>query len=184
MKNSTITLLSIGLSLILAIGILIAVVAGFLYMGAMAWESGWARGDSLEGHDGYTYCIMHETGIGQDPHTKLIRTKNIKDENSYEDLGSVNAESSWLTVIRSTKISKGGHTIIYITSNNKAFAVSYNNYVPFIFDPENEVFYEGDDATMSPFILIENEDSDLYDPDVIRVIWRTVTDLSGWPASD
>ena len=71
MKTSAVILLSV----IVFIGILLAGFAGLVYLGAKMWEGGWVKVDSITGPDGYTYCIFHETGIMQDPYTKLIRTK-------------------------------------------------------------------------------------------------------------
>jgi hypothetical protein len=180
MKSSTITLIAILLGAILSIGILWAGYAGLVVIGSKMWEKGWIKGDSIQGPDGYTYCIMYETGIGQDPKTKLIRTKDIEQEESYEDLGSVNAVSSRLTVIRPVDAAYGDETRLYLISNNIVYAVVYHNRTAFIYDIANHQFYAHDNNMMSPFILIEKDDVELYKPDIAWAIWRAVKDYESY----
>ncbi len=171
MKTINVVLLSI----IISIGILLAGYAGLMYLGAKMWESGWVRGDSIEGPDGYTYCLMLETGLMQDPHTKLIRTKDIKNEDTYEVLGSTNDESSWLPVIRPLNSPKVEGDMRYLPTNNVVYGVSHYNKVYFIYDIDNDQYYEGyESGEMSPFILIEHEDTKLYKPDIFPVLMRVV----------
>lgn len=154
--------------------ILMAGFTGLLYIGVKAWEQGWARGDSIEGPDGYTYCIMHETGMMQDPGDKLIRTKDLEAEESYEELGQKSTTSSWLAIIRPDNVKPRQ---LYITSKNLVVAVSYKNKACFAYDIDDNRFYGYDEIDkMSPFLLVKKE-TKLYEPDVFAVIMRVVEDV-------
>ena len=147
-----------------------------MYLGSKMWERGWIRGDeSIVASDDYTYCLMYETGLGQDPYTKLIRTKNIKDEDSYEDLGSTNEVSSWLPVIRPSNPPKAKENLFYLPINNVIYGVSYYNKVCFVYDIDKGQYYEGyEEGEMSPFILIEDGNAKLYKPDIFPVLYRVI----------
>lgn len=165
------------LSAMIAMGIVLLCWGGLVYLGSKAWERSWVKVESIEGPNGYTYCLMHETGIGQDPHTKLSRTKTPEDENSYKDIGIVNEASSWLTVIRPVAYARRIKTRLRITSNNMIFIACYDlgDHISFVYDIDPNQFYEEpENNKMSPFILIDGEDAELYESDVAWVISRVL----------
>ncbi len=174
MKNSTIRLASIVLWSLLSVGILLAAGAGFLYSLETMWEGGWGKGEAIEGPDGYTYCVMYEDGLMQDPKTKLIRTKNIWDDKSFEDLGQTNTTSSFMTVVRPDTSSLKRKGSLYLASNGNVFMIGSFDNIAFVYDIENEQFYEEyGDAEFSPFILLE-EKGELTESDVIWLIFLVV----------
>lgn len=158
------------LGIVVFVTILMVAFACLMYVGAKAWEIHWVKGDSIEGPEGYTYCIMHETGLMQDPGEKLIRTKSIEDDAFYEELGQTIMEHSFLKVIRPSDIPKPGNYKLYLTSNNMLFANAYQRKVPFVYDIGHHQFYdEYGNREVSPFILLDGK-SVLYKPDVFWVI--------------
>lgn len=176
MRAYKIVLLGVLLSVLLLIGNALLVYAGLMYIGDKMFEGGWEAGNPITGPDGYTYCLMYETGLMQDPKTKLIRTKNLKDEHSYEDLGTANTVSSWLRVVRSTDAPLSGNNKFYCTSNKIIVARGHFKKVAFAYDINHNQFYdEHGDNEVSPFLLLD-ENSSLYKPDVFWVIFLVVED--------
>lgn len=171
--------IAFGIVLVCAVGFL----AGIMYLGSKAWERSWAKVQVIQGPDGYTYCLMHETGLGQDPHTKLSRTKTPEDESSYEDLGQVNETSSRLPVIRPVALARRTNKRLHITAGNKIFINCYDlgNHVPFVYDIGTNQFYEDHvNNQVPPFILIDGAEVRLYEPDVAAVVERVREDFESY----
>lgn len=178
-------------SVVIGLAGFIIFIAGYLYFTAKAWEGGWYEGDSIKGPEGYTYCIMYEDGLMQDPDTKLIRTKDHGNEDIYEDLGIIPdffsefyLKSGRIAVIRPARVAEKGETRLFMISDNLLFAVDRNNLMAFTYDIAGQQFYDTVNYEMSPFILIEKADTKLCKPDYVLVILRAIIHRGKYPSQE
>ncbi len=172
-----IVLVIIMLSLFFSL-LLLSPVFFLIYLGTRGWEPTWLKGDTITGPDGYTYCLLHESGLMQDPSVKLIRTKDIKAEDTFEELGQNCLEFSWLSIIRPANRVKDNQSQLYMTSTNTIVAIPYFNKAVFAYSiNENHCYGSGEIDTQSPFMLIE-KDTPLYEPDIFALI---LCAAKNWP---
>lgn len=166
--------------MVLIIGTILFFCAGVAFLVSNAWKTEWVTVDSIAGPDGYTYCLMHEMGAWQDPYTKLVRTKDPQDTEGYEELGLINEESSWLTVIRPVDVVQGPKRKLFLNSNQFVFWARAK-HTPFVYDIQNNEFYKDpENNTMSPFVLVNDANAELYQPDVVRVLERVLNDRKSY----
>lgn len=158
--------------MVLIIGTILFFCAGVAFLVSNAWKTEWVKGQSLVGSDGYTYMLIHENGLTQDPRTRLVRTKDVFDENAYEELG-ITAKHEGLAVIRPAGQSQTG-----LYQLERAVYFVFKNEVMFVYDVAAGQFYEWfENKDVPPFVLISNEDVQLCRSDEINVICRVVREI-------